>query len=614
VRTGCEFRGWGAFIVAACGVLALLAQGRPAAAQEFPQRRVLVLYASLPGGAASTDFDVAYQRVLGTALGNGLDLHSEYIDLARFSGPDYPDALAAFLRYKYERLPPDVVVAPTEGALRFARRFRAMLFPGTPIVFITRVPSPEPGPAMFGINAPLDLPGTLDLALTLQPATRRVFVVSGVSEFDKLYEGLARAQFARLAKRLTFTYLTGLPIADLERAVAHLPPESILYFLTLGEDGAGARLRSTDVLRRLTALANVPTYAWNTVGMDCGIVGGVLYSNEIVAEHSARLTLRILRGEADAGMQADAVNPNVTQLDWRQLRRWGISEALAPAGTAILFRERSLWDRYQGYIAGALTLVLFQAALIAGLLVQRARGRRMASAMRENQARLEASNRQISDLFGRLITAQETERGRIARDLHDDVSQRIAGLSIMISGLKSRLGGTAKGADVSATLAAIQRNTIGLAEEIRHLSHDLHPSMLQHAGLVAALQGACADFEKLHGITVTYNPDAAIGAVDGDTAVCLYRIAQEALRNVAKHAHATHVDVALTRSVAGLQLTIADDGHGFDLAGTRARAGGLGLVSIDERVRLLQGTVAIETQPRRGTRLRVLIPPPPALQ
>jgi signal transduction histidine kinase len=158
--------------------------------------------------------------------------------------------------------------------------------------------------------------------------------------------------------------------------------------------------------------------------------------------------------------------------------------------------------------------------------------------LRENQAMLQASNTQISDLFGRLITAQETERTRIARDLHDDVSQRIAGLSITMSGLKRKLRDHPDNSDVILALTAMQRNTIALAEDIRHVSHDLHPGTLQHAGLVAALSSFCAEFEKVQAIAVTFSAGDDIGQVDADTALCLYRITQEALHNVAKHADA----------------------------------------------------------------------------
>ena len=592
-------------------MLAALVAPAPIAAQDTGQQRVLALYATSPTAAEAVAFDTAYQKVFAQALGARLDFHSESIDLARFSERGYPDALVAFLRYKYRHIPPDVILATSESARKFVERFRTELFPAIPVVFIDRTTTARPAPGMTGISAPLDLAATIDLALALQPGTARVFVVSGASEFDRVHERLARRQFQRFAGRLKFEYLAGLSLPDLERAISHLPNDSIVYFLTFGDDGADARLRSTDVIDRIARLANAPIYTWQGAALERGVVGGRLYTVDIVTERSARLALRILDGEKADAIPMASVDPLLTQLDSRQLRRWGISEALAPKGAIILFREPTLWSRYKPYIVGSLALMLLQTALIGGLLVQRARGRRMAAAMRDNQAMLEASNRQISDLFGRLINAQETERGRIARDLHDDVSQRIAGLSIMISGLKSRLGGADRDPEVTRSLAMMHKNTIGLAEEIRDVSHDLHPSMLQHAGLVSALRHTCTQFETLQGTPVAYTAGPHLGPIDPDSALCLYRIAQEALRNVAKHAGANHVEVALHRTPEGLQLTIADDGHGFDLEGTRAgRAGrgGLGLVSINERVRLLRGTVSIDTRPHGGTRMRVLIP------
>ena len=221
---------------------------------------------------------------------------------------------------------------------------------------------------------------------------------------------------------------------------------------------------------------------------------------------------------------------------------------------------------------------------------------------------LQRSNQQISDLFGRVIAAQETERSRIARDLHDDVSQRIAGLSIMISRLRSRLRGQPGESEVLVALSAMQQHTISVSEEIRHLSHDLHPSLLQHAGLINALAVCCAEFESLHAIPVTFSAGEDVGKVDAETELCLYRVAQEAMRNAAKHAQAARIVVALTRSSSAVQLLVSDDGKGFDLATMRGKGIGLGLVSIDERVRYLRGSVRIETPPRGGTSVLVQIP------
>ena len=587
---------------------ALLTLAPSIAAEDGPQKRVLALYATTPGAPGAAAFEATYQKYFGDALGTRLDFHSEFVDLARFSEPEYAGALAEFLRYKYQRLPPDVVLATTEPSRRFAEQFRPQMFPGAPVVFIDRVATSQREPHTTGVSAALDLTGSLDLAVTLQPEIERVFVIGGVSAFDRFYVDLAREQFKRIAGRLSFTYLTDQSFAQLQQTVAQLPPRSVIYFLTLGEDGAGGKFLSTVAGDQLARTANAPTYAWNAVGLGGGRLGGRVFSNAVVAERSAAVAMRILRGEKADDIPITPVDASVIQLDWRALRRWNISEARVPAGATILFRELSLWDQYRGYIAGAVALMLLQTALIAGLMVQGARRRRAEREMREHQDLLETSNRHISELFGRLITAQETERSRIARDLHDDVSQRIAALSIAMSGLKRKLLGGTDDERLVASLAAIQRDTAILADEVRSVSHELHPSLLQHTGLVPAMDALCAQFGKLHGITVTCHAIARITSIESDIALCLYRVTQEGLHNIGKHAQARTVAVQLTRTEEGIQLSIADDGKGFDLASIRSRAAGLGLVSMDERVRLLRGTVDIETQPGAGTIVMVRIP------
>jgi signal transduction histidine kinase len=217
---------------------------------------------------------------------------------------------------------------------------------------------------------------------------------------------------------------------------------------------------------------------------------------------------------------------------------------------------------------------------------------------------LRTSHDQIQSLIGRLITAQETERTRIAREMHDDINQQVAALSIALSSLKRQL--PANASNVHDTLDRAQQRTITLADEIRQLSHELHPGVLQHAGLVAALREHCTEIGSQYGIEVTLSADD-LGAIPQDIALCLYRVAQEALRNVAAHAGARWAHVALRRTAAGLELTITDDGQGFDLTEARRR-GGLGLISLDERARLVGGIVRINTQPQRGTELQVEIP------
>jgi signal transduction histidine kinase len=580
----------------------------PVAAQERRQQRVLALYVTTPGAPGAVVFETTYQTLFREALGSRLDFHSEYIDLGRFSEPAYTAALVDFLRYKYRAVPPDVVLATTEASRRFAEQYQSDLFPNVPIVFVNRVAATDRVSNTTGVNAPLDLSGTLDLALDLQPETEHVFVITGLSAFDQFYERLARDQLQRFAGRVSLNFWSGFSLTDLQRQLASLPPRSVIYFLTLAEDSAGARFISVDVREQLAASANAPMYSWHQVSMDHGVIGGHLFSNEIVAARTGEIALRILRGEKAAEIPVLTVDAMVTQLDWRQLQRWRIDESRVPAGAAILFREPTLWDRYKAYISGAVALLLLQTALIAGLLVQRARRRRAERQMRDHQHMLESSNRQISELFGRLIAAQETERTRIARELHDDVSQRIAALALNMSSLKRTLQGSGEPGDALTVLGAMQTDTATLAQEIRHVSHDLHPSVLQHAGLVPALNAYCGQFGKLHGLSIRFAAASHLGAIREDVALCLYRITQEALHNVAKHAAASEVSVSLAGDADRLQLAIVDNGKGFTLAGTRGHRMGLGLVSIDERARMLGGQVTIDTRPGGGTRVAVGLP------
>ena len=196
------------------------------------------------------------------------------------------------------------------------------------------------------------------------------------------------------------------------------------------------------------------------------------------------------------------------------------------------------------------------------------------------------------------MTAQEEERRRIARELHDGVNQELAALSIALSALEDGLPeGTP--AERRHEVAQLQGRTVEITEAIRQLSHELHPGILQFAGLAAALRSHCHEFEREHGL----------GPVPPDVALCLYRVTQEALTNAARHAKASQVWVAVARNGADMVLTIADDGRGFDLAEARGR-GGLGLISLDERVRLVRGRLTIDTQAQGGTKIHVVVPLP----
>jgi signal transduction histidine kinase len=564
------------------------------------QRRVLALIASRRDAPGAAVFDEVFGHVLGQKLGPALDYYGEYLDAQRFADADYLPALAAFLKRKYARIQFDIILTPTNAGADFLQRYRDELFPGVPVVF-SGTAGVNPGDNAAGVIHVIEMAKSIEMALELQPHIREVYVLTGTSAFDKFYEGIAREQLRRLENQVSIVYWSGLTLDDAVSRVSRLPPDAILYPMPFTEDAAGQRFLALESFDRIAEAASVPVYTWTNHTMGRGAVGGALNSTDALAREVAMLALRVLGGEDPESIPVETLDEPIRQVDWRHLQRWGISESRLPAGTVVRFREPGPWERYRWYIVGTVAVVALQAALIAGLLIQRQRRRRVEHALR-------VSSRQNQDLAGRLITAQEEERTRIARDLHDDASQELVGLAMALSMLKARLSRAAAGDEVTGLLSDLQQRTVTLGESLRTLSHELHPGVLQHAGIVAALRTYGAEFERRHGIRTRVEAADEFRSLDPETALCLYRVVQEALTNAARHSGADDVLVKLEQTNGCLRLSVRDNGAGFDAS--RRTGTGLGLQSIDERVQLRDGTATITSKPGKGTMVFVSIPVP----
>jgi two-component system sensor histidine kinase UhpB len=221
-------------------------------------------------------------------------------------------------------------------------------------------------------------------------------------------------------------------------------------------------------------------------------------------------------------------------------------------------------------------------------------------------SRTDSADEVIRDLAGRLLASQEVERARIARELHDGVCQDVAAIGVDLTYLRHHRGDLSS-SDVHSILCALERRTAGVAESLRRLSHGLHPSVLQQVGFIAALQAHCAEVERRHHIHVVFIADDDVEPRSRSAALSLFRIAQEALRNAATHGHARRAQVVVTRSNAELTLSIRDDGRGFTPMSAHQN-NGLGLLSIDERARLMRGQLRIRSRPGRGTTVTVTVP------
>ena len=211
--------------------------------------------------------------------------------------------------------------------------------------------------------------------------------------------------------------------------------------------------------------------------------------------------------------------------------------------------------------------------------------------------------RAIQDLSGRLINAQEQERSRIARELHDDINQQVAMLAIELQQLQDFLpAGFPEGRE---KVQALWEKTHILSTEIQHLSHQLHSAKLEHLGIIAALRGLCNEFSEQHKIEADFQYRQVPPNLDSDISLALFRVAQESLHNVAKHSQAKKVRVELVGTADKVVLRVSDDGVGF---ATDEHRTGLGMISMNERTRLVGGTFSVSSIPLLGTQVETAIP------
>jgi signal transduction histidine kinase len=248
---------------------------------------------------------------------------------------------------------------------------------------------------------------------------------------------------------------------------------------------------------------------------------------------------------------------------------------------------------------------LVQCLRLVGEIFANALARKRADeALRAREQSLRQTREGLRKLAARLLHAQEEERRRIAREMHDDWTQRLALLGIDLAKLERHIGAPEKALPLLHTM---QEQLVWLSEDMHALSRQLHPSILDDLGLAEALRSECASFSRREGIAVVYRPEEIPTTLPKDVALCVYRVAQEALRNLAKHAAVRQAWVSLAAAGPELVLRIQDRGVGFDPAGAHSQPG-LGMSGMEERVRLIGAQLAVTSAPGRGTTVEVRVP------
>jgi PAS domain S-box-containing protein len=218
---------------------------------------------------------------------------------------------------------------------------------------------------------------------------------------------------------------------------------------------------------------------------------------------------------------------------------------------------------------------------------------------------LKSSQEEAGQLARKLLTTQEEERTRLARELHDDITQRLALLNIEVD--KLELQDKSLSEPIKESLRHIGDNLGELSSDIHMISRRLHPSILDDLGLIQTIESECNNFSRLLEIQITLDLDTTLPPLSTDTALCIYRVLQEGLRNIGRHARATDIQVQLSKKNNTVYFELKDNGIGFELDSSTKRRG-LGLSSMAERTRMINGELFIESRPGKGTVIKLEAP------
>jgi len=583
-------------------------------AQQSPTpKRVLVLDWYDKDHVWNVKFDQSFRAALQSSPVGTVEYYTEYLESNRFPGENQSRLLRDYLKQKYVDRPIDVVVANSDASLDFLLKYREDLFPNTPIVFIAaRLPSKEElaaGPGLTGLVNINDYRKNLDLALRLHPGTEQVFVISGTLERDGRFEKRAREELQEYESRVRITYLTDLTLEELIAKAKSLPERSVvLHVWQQSQNAQGNILESGDMLAAIARSATVPIYGMTFQAIftqaegstqGTGVIGGYVNRAAAIGTKAGEIALKIANGARAQDIPVENA-PSVPMFDWRELRRWGITEDSLPSDSIMFGKQIGFWALYRGRILAVSALVLIETLLIAGLLVQRSR-----------RARAEESNRlsaqRLHQLTGRLMYVQEEERRRIAAELHDGLGQSLVAINL---GAQIGLRDGDDPDRVKQQFEVISFTATSAIDTVREIAHNLRPHELENLGLVRAVKSMVAKVSDSSSIRFSAELDEFDGLLSTEAETSIYRIIQEGLNNIVKHADATEAQIAVKRTGKELTIKVADNGKGISEPMTNRKAGsglGLGLTGIAERARMLEGALVVDSTPGRGTVLTLVV-------
>jgi signal transduction histidine kinase len=339
-------------------------------------KRVLLLHSFGPNFAPWNEYARAVREELGLQSKEPIDIFEASLATAR-SADKEEGPFVEYLRALFSKDQLDLVITIGAPAVNFLQQHRSRLFPSVPAVHTgleqRRVPVSTLTANDTVVAVSVDLTNAVGSMLRLVPETVSVAVVIGNSPTEKYWLGQMREAIRPFENRVKFTWFNELSFEKMLQRAAALPPRSAIFFVLLSIDAAGVAHEESKALVRLHALANAPMFSPSDEFFGQGIVGGPLTTVANVGREAARVAVRILGGEPAANIKTLPIEFGTPKFDWRELKRWNISDSRLPAGSEVYFREPGLWEQYRPQVTAVVAALLFQAVIISWLLVERRR-------------------------------------------------------------------------------------------------------------------------------------------------------------------------------------------------------------------------------------------------
>jgi len=337
-------------------------------------KRVLVLYSEDKDHPAHGLTDQGIREVFRSNKLFDVQIYTEYLDASRFGDPSHVGTMTDFLRRKYSGIEINVVITVYPYAVQFLLDERRTLFPEVPIIAceITdaeNLESPQVRRFVTGTILGDNITAIIDEALRLKPETKRIALIAGTAPNDAFSEPIFREGLKRYAERIELIDLTKLPMEETLSRVRSLLPGSLVFYSTIFRDGAGKSFQPRESLSLIARAAQAPVFGLYDSYLGFGIVGGRLVSFKEQGKEAAALALRVMAGESPASIPFGGEQAYVNAYDWRELKRWGISEKALPPGSIVEFKSLSLWQEHRNVILGGLFFIIMETLLVSGLLV-----------------------------------------------------------------------------------------------------------------------------------------------------------------------------------------------------------------------------------------------------